>query len=280
VNPQDDPTAVSSDNEPGLPRPLWGPPGTSGVRPTTVRNPTGPAPADPAVAAPIYPPPPTDPPPPGFAPIERPHPAPPARSTTAGSSRRTGLVIGLAVAAGLILTTVVVIVQQIWTPSTTTTRALPPTNSNNGGLTTTPSPTPPPAIGTNLVHVTSTAASHPSAAAVAELLDRHFTAINQYDYASWSTTVVSQRANDQSAAAWLKGYRSTNDDSVVVTSIFDGSTGLTVALSFRSTQQPSDAPPDLPVARICWESQWPVVDISNGGRIGTPAKGTTTKRAC
>jgi hypothetical protein len=183
------------------------------------------------------------------------------------------------VAAVLILT-MTIIVKQILTPSTTTTTSPPPPTSDSAGLTTEPSVTPPPTIGTSLVRVTPTAASHPYAAAVVELLDRHFTAINQHDYATWSSTVSTRRANDQSAADWQQGYQSTTDDSVVVSAISEGSTGLTVTLSFRSTQQPSDAPPDLQVTRICWKSQWPVVDISSGGRIDTPPKGTTTKSAC
>ncbi len=284
MNPQDDPTAAFSDDEPGPPRPLWGPPRTSSAPPTVVRNPTGPPPADPVATAPTAvtaPTAATHPPPPDFPPIERPHPPPLGHSTTDGSTRRTGLIIGLAVAALLIVTTTVVVVRQIMTPSSTTTAPLPPTSNSTSAAPTTDRPvTPPPAIGTSLVRVTPTAASHPYAAAVAELLDRHFTAINQRDYTSWSSTVVSQRAADQSEAAWQKAYRSTNDDSVVVNSISEGSTGLTVNLSFRSTQQVSDAPSDLPVTRICWESRWPVVDISNGGRIGTAPKGTTTKSAC
>lgn len=100
-------------------------------------------------------------------------------------------------AAVLLLTTTVLIVQQMLTPTTAATTPLPPTNSNSAGLMTNPPVIPQRAIGTSLVQVTSTAASHPHAAAVVELLDRHFTAINQHDYASWSSTVTSQRANDQ-----------------------------------------------------------------------------------
>lgn len=53
-----------------------------------------------------------------------------------------------------------------------------------------------------------------------------------------------------------------------------------VELSFVSTQGLSDAPPELPVGRICWNSRWPVEDIAAGGWIGLPMKGTTARRAC
>lgn len=291
---------MRSDDAPGAPQPLWGPARRPGAQQLPHPGSAGSPSADPPALAADRSAPPTvlayparTGSPPGQpdavadAPTQSypvsPDSAPPTPEhsvTIGGSGQRTGLMVGLAVAALLIVTSVVVVAQQKPTSSAAAPAPAQATNSAGGVRTTEPSPTSTPAIGTRLIRVTSTAASHPFAASVAALLDRHFTAINQRDYASWSATVVAQRVSEQSQSAWLKSYRSTTDDSVVVTSISSGSTDLTVGLSFMSIQDPSDAPADLQVTRICWESQWPVVDISSGGRIRTPAKGSTTKWAC
>ncbi len=267
------------DDAPDRPRPLWGPAVRLGAQqlphPGTVGSPPA-NPPDSAAETPVLSTPePLDPEPPSLEPPSLEH-----SPTTGGGGRRVGLIAGLAVVALFLVTSVVLIAQQKSTSPATAPAPAQPASSGGGVRTAESSATPAPAIGTSLVRVTSTAASHPYAASVAALLHRHFTAINQRDYASWSATVVAQRASDQSQSAWLKSYRSTTDESVVVTSISAGSTELTVGLSFTSIQDPVDAPADLPVTRICWEAQWPVVDISNGGRIRAAAKGSTTKRAC
>lgn len=125
------------------------------------------------------------------------------------------------------------------------------------------------------------AASHPRAQTVLALVDRYFTAINSRDYNSWSSTVVPRRAAQQAADSWLRAYRSTTDSTVVINSIADtGADAVTVGLSFVSTQNDEDAPADLPVDKICWRTQWPVVDLSSGGKIDTAPRGSTTKQAC
>ncbi|MGI9004305.1 MAG: hypothetical protein ACR2GH_22085 [Pseudonocardia sp.] len=134
--------------------------------------------------------------------------------------------------------------------------------------------------GTALVQLAGAAVGDPSADSVVVLLDRHFGAINRRDYATWATTVSARRAADQSPQTWQDAYRSTLDGMVVVTSITPNISGLIVDLSFVSEQDPSDAPPDLPVARICWSSHWPVEDLAASGRIGTPSKGATHRWAC
>lgn len=132
-----------------------------------------------------------------------------------------------------------------------------------------------------LVKIDSTAATHPLARPVAELLDRHFTSINTLDYPAWASTVSSRRATDQSADQWRSNYRSTRDGDVHITSISDdGSGGLSVGLRFTSQQDVADAPADLQVGRICWSSRWPVTGLPSDGTIGTAPKGTTTKQAC
>jgi len=131
------------------------------------------------------------------------------------------------------------------------------------------------------VQVLAPAAAHPAAETILTLLDKHFTAINDRDYASWSTTVVARRAKDQPQGKWTEDYRSTHDGAVQVTAIDDsGPDAVTVELSFVSEQDLADAPANLHAERICWQSRWPVVDGASGGRLDTPPKGSTTGRAC
>jgi hypothetical protein len=141
-------------------------------------------------------------------------------------------------------------------------------------------PATPGVVGTGLVQVTGAATTAPAAAGVAVLLDRHFTAINQHDFAGWSTTVSGRRVTDQSRRRWESDFRSTSDSAVVVSAIKSTSAGLLVDLTFVSTQDTADAPADLPVTRICWSSRWPIENLAAGGRIGIPAKGATSKRPC
>lgn len=137
-----------------------------------------------------------------------------------------------------------------------------------------------PALGTALVVVGAGPAAHPYALIVADLLDRHFSAINQRDHASWAGTVTASRVADFPPQKWLTAYRSTTDSAVEIVSMVDGSSGVLVGLRFMSEQQPEDAPPDLPVSRICWASTWPVGDLAQGGLIGTPDRGATSRQAC
>lgn len=131
-----------------------------------------------------------------------------------------------------------------------------------------------------MVQVEGAAAAHPLARPVADLLDRHFTAINTRDFSTWTSTVVSQRAADQTESQWLRDYRSTRDGDVRVDSITETGRGVTVALRFTSDQDVVDAPSDLPVSKICWSSRWPITGLPSAGVIGTAPKGTTTREAC
>lgn len=131
---------------------------------------------------------------------------------------------------------------------------------------------------TALVRLDGAAAGSPAGAGVVELLDRHFAAINSRDFSRWAGTVTSERAGTLTPQRWQRAYRTTVDSSVVVTAIDPGPSGLLVSLSFVSEQDPADAPADLQVARICWTSRWPL--DAAGARIGIPAKGATSRRAC
>jgi len=131
-----------------------------------------------------------------------------------------------------------------------------------------------------LVRLADGAASSSYGAAVLALLERHFTAINQRDFTTWTTTVTPARARDQSADRWRAAYRSTVDSEVIVTAIVTAGNGVAVSLAFVSSQDPADAPQDLHVSRICWTSVWPVDNVSQNLRIGVPSPGATAKRRC
>lgn len=143
-----------------------------------------------------------------------------------------------------------------------------------------PSTATPSAPSPDRVQVTESAASA-QAPAVLAISQRYYDAINAHDYDAWTATVTSQRASQQSRASWNQGYRSTHEFSVVVTAITPtGADSATVAMSFVSTQDTADAPTDLPVSRICWQTQLPVTNLGTDARIGTSPRGATTKNSC
>jgi hypothetical protein len=99
-----------------------------------------------------------------------------------------------------------------------------------------------PAPATRLVRLGAGAAGNPSAGAVVQLRDRHFSAINDGDYDRWRTTVVPRRAADQSRASWRRAFRSTVDESVEVDGLTSTSSGIAAEITFVSRQDPADAP--------------------------------------
>lgn len=161
----------------------------------------------------------------------------------------------------------------------------PPDSASRTPPTATPSTTPGPVPSTGraaerTVTLVADASRHPAADQVRDLLQRHFDAINDQDYDAWATTVTGARASAIPREVWLRGYRSTKDDSVVVNRISAGlPPSLTVDVSFASTQDPADAPADLPVPRICWTQQL-VVDANGDARISRVTPGSTSRQAC
>jgi len=106
---------------------------------------------------------------------------------------------------------------------------------------------------------TTDAVAHPLYVTVDKLLQQYFNAINAKDYAAWSTTVTAARRKIQVEDDWRRDYKSTRDGSIVVYRIETDAGGDTarVLLHFTSTQDPADAPPELPVDCIDWNVVWP-----------------------
>ena len=100
--------------------------------------------------------------------------------------------------------------------------------------------------GPGIVQLSQDAAAHPQADPIRSLLQRHFDAINNRDYAAWTSTVVSRRSREMPEPKWQADYASTRDGSILVHRIEPSADGPIVLLSFTSTQQAAQAPASLP----------------------------------
>jgi hypothetical protein len=113
--------------------------------------------------------------------------------------------------------------------------------------------------GSDVVSVTPGVLRDPEHAAVQRVLQDYFDAINERRYDEWRSVVTSAMANQKSRQAFLAGYESTRDGSVLVYRVdraLDGS--LRVLLRFHSTQSPADAPADHQSGCLVWQVVWPL----------------------
>jgi hypothetical protein len=107
--------------------------------------------------------------------------------------------------------------------------------------------------GSKTVVGTRDATGHPLYDQTRALLQSFFDAINARNYDQWRSAVTRDRAQQQPEEDWLKSYQSSRDGSIVIYRIELGQPGTArVLLSFVSTQDVRDAPPELPVACIRW----------------------------
>ena len=162
------------------------------------------------------------------------------------------------------------------TPTPTPTPAPTTTYPTTQPYPTTTTTTVPPAS-TSPVSLDADAANHPDAAQVQSVLTAYFAAINAHDYDAWASAVSPALAADQPRAAWEQGYRTTQDDQIVVSNIRSSSSTY-AQVSFRSTQDPADAPKDMPAGSICWSMTYPI-DLTNA-KVGQPVRGTVSKQQC
>lgn len=127
--------------------------------------------------------------------------------------------------------------------------------------------------GPRVVRGTQDATAHPLYEPVRSVLQRYFDAINDGDYAAWTTTVTRNRVDLQPREAWERSYRSTKDGSVVVHRIeLVGDGEARVLMTFTSVQDPADAPQELRVPCINWNVVFPLVRVDAGWKIDS---GTT-----
>ncbi len=145
-------------------------------------------------------------------------------------------------------------------------------------VTTTSGPLP----GPSTVELSPDAAAHPAAPLIQDLLQRHFNAINNRDYAAWASTVVARRSAEMAEPQWQRAYASSRDGGILVNRIepsWDG--GDVVLLAFTSTQDPASAPANLPDSRCTrWWVSYRVVTERELLRIDAGIKHTTLNADC
>jgi hypothetical protein len=143
---------------------------------------------------------------------------------------------------------------------------------------TTPSTAPP---GPGTVELSPDAEAHPQAAAVRSLLQRHFDAINNRDYAAWASTVVARRSREMPESKWQADYVSTRDGSILVQRIEPSPDGTVVLISFTSTQDAAQAPVSLPGSTCTnWWVSYRVVTERGQPRIDAGIRHATLNADC
>jgi hypothetical protein len=144
---------------------------------------------------------------------------------------------------------------------------------------TTGSPTQPTGpSGSTVVELTPAAQQHPEADQVKSLLQRYFDAINDGDYAAWADTVTKEQSASWPESDWTRAYATTKDSSIKVIDIDDDP--LRVRLWFTSEQDPSLAPPELPVGCINWDVTYLLTGEDGRLVLGGLDRDATSKVAC
>jgi hypothetical protein len=116
--------------------------------------------------------------------------------------------------------------------------------------------------GSSDVQGTTDAVAHPLYNTLHGLLQQYFKAINTKDYAAWSATVTAGRRETQPEKVWQNDYKTTRDGNIIIYRIetsggeHSGGDTAQILMHFTSTQDPADAPPELPVDCIDWNVVW------------------------
>ncbi|WP_186382799.1 hypothetical protein, partial [Amycolatopsis rhizosphaerae] len=123
--------------------------------------------------------------------------------------------------------------------------------------------------GPGTVELTRDAALHPYHDEVRRLLQTYFDAINGRDYDRWKQTVTSDRVRNKPRTTWLKDFESSKDGSILVYRIDLASEhDLRVLIGFTSTQQPQQAPLELPGATcVQWKLVLPVTQEDGDWKV-------------
>ncbi|NNG37493.1 hypothetical protein [Nakamurella aerolata] len=120
-------------------------------------------------------------------------------------------------------------------------------------------------------------ADQPGAAAVRDLLQQHFNAINTHDYAGWAETVTSEQPEKIDESRWWDEYSSTVDTEIVIEEVHDEP--RQVVFSLRSRQDPEKSF-DGTSSCTDWRLTWPLIDEGSGLRVGVAAAGSAQPRDC
>lgn len=124
--------------------------------------------------------------------------------------------------------------------------------------------------------ISSDVMGYASAPAVEGVLTRHFDAINQHNYAAWTSTMTPAAVAEQTQVLWTKFYAHPNTvvGTIRLARIDEVGPGRVVALvSYLTSQKPEDAPGGLNLAQVCWRvSYWmtgaqPKIDVGGPGSV-------------
>ncbi|CAM4113090.1 hypothetical protein KIPE111705_41030 [Kibdelosporangium persicum] len=119
---------------------------------------------------------------------------------------------------------------------------------------------------------------HPQSRAVWPMLQTHFDSINEKNYDKWRTTVTRARAAGFDERTWRLDYRSTRDGSILVHRMDSApDRKLRVMVSFTSTQDIADAPPELPEPCIRWHIVLPLTREDNKWKIDVGPEGASPR---
>src|SRR5699024_231192 len=135
--------------------------------------------------------------------------------------------------------------------------------------------------GSSTVELTAAASSHPQSEKIHTLLQDYFDAINQRDYALWSSTVTTDWVRKKPEHQWRSGYNSTHEGNAVVYRIDPVSPQrLRILVAFTSTQDPGDAPDELPADCIRWHLALPAVEVTGEWALAKPPQPTPERSRC
>ena len=135
--------------------------------------------------------------------------------------------------------------------------------------------------GPTTVAITPTAAASPLGGPIRDLVQRQVDARNGTDYQAWLSTSSATTAASVSAAQFADRNRTVKVGSVIVRRIDPVGDGeYVVPMGMITTQDPSAAPPDVPVARLCWQVSTTVVTERGSLRIVDPMAGSSLRTPC
>nr|CEL18826.1 hypothetical protein [Kibdelosporangium sp. MJ126-NF4]CTQ96321.1 hypothetical protein [Kibdelosporangium sp. MJ126-NF4] len=134
--------------------------------------------------------------------------------------------------------------------------------------------------GTGQVRARKDFADHPLQGAIWPMLQEHFDSINERDYDKWRRTVTRERAAKFPESTWQDDYSSTKDGNILVHRLdWAPDRKLRVMVSFTSTQDLADAPPELPKECIRWRIVLPLIkdNSDNKWKIDVGAEGASPR---
>src|SRR5699024_3692221 len=135
--------------------------------------------------------------------------------------------------------------------------------------------------GSSTVELTDAASSHPQSADIRALLQDYFDAINERDYDLWASTVTADWVRQKPERQWRSGYNSTHEDDAVIYRVDPvRPQRLRVLVAFTSTQDPEDAPADMPSDCIRWHLALPAVLVNDEWALAKPPETTPERSRC